>query len=84
MSGLLSGYPNMHLTRFNTNSTKSLWIGFLKNLNERKERKEKKEKKERREKERKERDKIIENSLTIIEEIEDISSYAISTNKYKK
>ena len=46
--------------------------------------KRKKEKKERREKERKERDKIIENSLTIIEEIEDISSYAISTNKYKK
>jgi hypothetical protein len=33
MSGLLSGYPNMHFTLFSTNSTKSLWIGFLKNLN---------------------------------------------------
>ena len=32
ISGRDSGYPNMHLTRFNTNSTKSLWIGCLKNL----------------------------------------------------
>ena len=41
-------------------------------------------KKRKKGKERKDRDKIIENSLTVIEEIEDISSHAISTNKYKK
>ena len=50
MSGLLSGYPSMHLTRFNTNSTKSLWIGFLKNLNKKRENQENKEIEENKEK----------------------------------
>ena len=32
ISGLDSGYPSMHLTRLSTNSTRSLWMGCLKNL----------------------------------------------------